>query len=341
MTENINKQSFVSIIVISKDRHNELQKAVLSLMNLEYPSDRYEVVVVEEGDEPMPLKGVKYVFLPRRNLGLGYARNTGVRNAQGEIIAFTDDDCLVDPAWLREIIAGFKNPDVAGVAGATFTQGGSAIGICEDMLGFPGGGHRRYHQSRGQTSETNLLSGCNCAYRKEVFDRLSFKEDGYGRLGADDCLMGITVARDHKCLYAPSAVVYHKSRGSLQRIVTWFTRRRINELFFEETDAGRKNYRSFLTRPHRVVLLRLAAILLLPLGFGWYGLLAVLLIGAAWYLFIFFRTLPLARYFSNWRALFLVPIVRVFMDVGVMIAEWKYLTRNHETLQRSLSEYGR
>jgi len=335
------KLPFVSVVVNTKDRHSNLCKAVESLRKLDYPRELYEVVVVEEGDEPMPLEGVNYVFLPRRNLGIGYAHNTGVRNAQGEIIAFTDDDCLHDPSWLREIVAGFKNPEVAGVAGATFTQEDSAIGICEDMLGFPGGGHRRYHQSRGQTSETNLLSTCNCAYRRKVFDRLSFKEDSYGRLGADDCQMGEAVARDHKCLYVPSAVVYHKSRGSLRRIVTWFTRRRINELLFEETATGRKNYRSFLTRPHRVVLLRLAAMLLLPLVFGWYGLLAVLLIGAAWYLFIFFRTLPLARYFSNWQALFLVPIVRICMDGGVMIAEWKYLTRNHATLHRSLSEYGR
>ena len=84
---------------------------------------------MEEGDSPQPLEGVEYIFLPRRDLGLGYARNTGVRNAKGDIIAFTDDDCIVDPLWLKEILAGFEDPMVQGVAGATFAQENGLIGM--------------------------------------------------------------------------------------------------------------------------------------------------------------------------------------------------------------------
>ena len=91
---------FVSIVVISRDRHELLEQTVDSLLALDYPSANYEIVIVEEGDGAKPIEGVHYVFLPRRNLGLGYARNTGVQNAQGEIIAFTDDDCLHEKNWL-------------------------------------------------------------------------------------------------------------------------------------------------------------------------------------------------------------------------------------------------
>ena len=120
---------FVSIVVISKDRRDDLEKAVDSLVRLDYPREYFEIVVVEEGDSPQPLEGVEYIFLPRRDLGLGYARNTGVRNAKGDIIAFTDDDCIVDPLWLKEILAGFEDPMVQGVAGATFAQENGLIGM--------------------------------------------------------------------------------------------------------------------------------------------------------------------------------------------------------------------
>jgi len=332
---------FVSVVVISKDRHDDLVKAVATLLALDYPRDRYEVIIVEEGDEPQPLEGINYVHLPRRDLGLGYARNTGVANARGDIIAFTDDDCLVDPAWLREIVARFEDPDVLGVAGATFAQQGGLIGMCEDLLGFPGGGHRRYHQYGGEEGPAELLSGCNCAYRRTVFDTFSFKEDGYGRLGADDYLLSISVASIGKCLYVPSAVVFHKPRGSLRRIVTWFSRRKINELLFAERDAGEKNY-SFLWRaPHKVVLFRFVGLVAVIAIFGRLGLGIVLALMAAWYVFMLVRAVPLARYFPTGRVVFVVPIVRFFMDLGVMVAEWKYLTQSHEKLGLALQEYTR
>lgn len=332
---------FVSVVVISKDRHDELEKAVASLLALDYPQDRYEVIVVEEGDKSQPLDGVRYVFLPRRNRGLGFARNTGVGEANGELIAFTDDDCLVDPAWLSEIVARFDDPQVVGVAGATFAQQRGLIGMCEDLLGFPGGGHRRYHEYGGRDGETELLSGCNSTYRRSVFDGLSFKETGFGRLGADDFLMGLSAARRGTCLYVPSAVVYHKPRGSLRRIVTWFGRRKINEMLFAEEKEGVKNFAFLLREPHRVVLFRVLAMVGIMAGLGRLG---VALVGAgfaAWYVFMVLRSIPLLRYFPDRRVSLVVPFVRLAMDIGVMSAEWKYLTQSHERLGLALEEYQR
>jgi glycosyltransferase involved in cell wall biosynthesis len=336
-----NTPPFVSIVIISKDRHDLLVKAVESALQLDYPRERFEIIVVEEGDEPTPLEGVHYVFLPRRNLGLGYARNTGVRHATGEIIVFTDDDCLIDHRWLKELVSRFEDPDVAGVAGATFAQRGSLIGLCEDILGFPGGGHKRYHRHGGRTVETRHLSGCNCAYRREIFESFAFEEDGPGRLGADDYLLGIAVADRFKCLYVPSAVVYHKPRGSFVKIISWFSRRRINELLIDEVEEGVKCYRSFLRRPHQVVLLRLLGLAAPPLFFRLSGVIAVAVLGLCWYGLVLAKNLPVALYFRPRGVVFLVPLVKLFMDLGVMVGEWRYLTRSHEQLGSTLDEYRR
>ena len=333
---------FVSIVIITKDRHELLEKALESVFRLDYPRERFEVVVVEEGDEPTPPEGVRYVFLPRRDLGLGFARNTGVRNAAGEIIAFTDDDCVVESGWLRELVSCFGDPEVAGVAGATFAQEGSLIGFCEDILGFPGGGHKQYHRSRGRVVETSHLSTCNCAYRREVFNDLSFEEEGVARVGGEDYLLAREVSRRHKCLYAPGAVVYHKPRGSLLKIVSWFSRRRVCDLLHQEFEEGVSKWRVFLRRPHQVVLLRLLLLLALPLFFGTSGALALSVVVLFWYLFVFVKNLPVAAYFRPGTVVFLVPVVKLFMDVGVMLGEWRYLVQGYEQLVgTSLGDYKR
>lgn len=332
---------YVSIVVISKDRHELLLTAIESLLCLDYPKDRYEILVVEEGDAPCPIDGVKYIFLPRRDLGLGYARNAGVKNATGDIVAFTDDDCIIDRLWLKELAAAFEDPLVGGVAGATFAQPGSLIGVCEDVLGFPGGGHRRYHEAAGKVLETHLLSGCNCAYRRDVFARWMFKEDGYGRLGADDFLMGQNVAGERKCLYVPTAIVYHKPRGSFLKIVRWFSRRKINELLYAEKSDGGKNLRNLFFPVYRVVLFRAIMLLVIPLLFGWSGLAFTGAIGVAWYIFILLKNLPVVRYFERRDVVFLVPIVRLFMDIGVLVGEWRYLSQDAEALGSTLKEYRR
>jgi len=336
-----NKVPFVSVVVITKDRRELLQQAIMSFFQMNYPLDQYEIVVVEEADSPNPIDGVKYVFLPRRDLGLGYARNTGVKNAKGEIIAFTDDDCIVDPKWLSEITAAFADPAVGGVAGSTFAQTGSLIGLCEDILGFPGGGHRRYHKSGGKIAETNLLSGCNCAYRYDVFHKWRFKEDSFGRLGGDDFLMGQNVAKEFKCLYVPTAVVYHKPRVSFVKIMAWFSRRKINELLYAEKDLGVKNYVNCFFPLRRMMLIRTVILLLLPVLFGLPGVVLVLVAFVMWYLFILLRSAPVMRYFNDRRVLFLVPVVRFFMDIGVLVGEWKYMTQSHEKLGSTLAEYKR
>ena len=59
---------------------------------------------------------MRYVCEPRP--GLNWARNRAIIEAQGEIIAYTDDDCLVDPGWVRSFVQVFmENPEAAAVTG--------------------------------------------------------------------------------------------------------------------------------------------------------------------------------------------------------------------------------
>jgi GT2 family glycosyltransferase len=108
----------ISVVVCSLlERRDELRRCLDSLAALEYPD--FEVIVVDnraEGAEPVELTGVTVVRQTRSCLSA--AKNRGIEEATGEIVAFTDDDVVVESNWLTAIAARLHaHPDEAGVMG--------------------------------------------------------------------------------------------------------------------------------------------------------------------------------------------------------------------------------
>jgi glycosyltransferase involved in cell wall biosynthesis len=100
-----------SIVLCTRNRAGLLRDALESALEIEYPSDRFELVLVDNGstddtaDVTRSAAGraqfpIRYVYEPRP--GLSIARNRGVRESRGAHVAFTDDDQLVDKHLLRE-----------------------------------------------------------------------------------------------------------------------------------------------------------------------------------------------------------------------------------------------
>lgn len=111
----------VSVVVPVRNRADDIRDCVASLLALNYPADRLEIVVVDDASTdatPQVLAGlpVRWLRLPQPS-GPAAARNAGARVAQGEIIAFTDSDCVVDPLWLRELVPYLCQPQVGIVGG--------------------------------------------------------------------------------------------------------------------------------------------------------------------------------------------------------------------------------
>src|SRR3989440_5427999 len=114
-----------SVVVCTRDRPEPLIGCLESLLRIDYP--RYELLVVDNApntaatrnlvrDRFGDLPNVRYLLEPRQ--GLSRARNAALAAARGEIIAFVDDDVVVDPDWLRSIVRGFRAiPGVACVTG--------------------------------------------------------------------------------------------------------------------------------------------------------------------------------------------------------------------------------
>ena len=117
---------FFSIIVPTFDRPETLTACVQAITKLDYPPDRFEVIIVDDGS-PVPIQpfdrnsrdGASITILHQINSGPASARNTGAKHAKGEILAFTDDDCLPTPQWLRELARSFNDRPLGLIGGRT------------------------------------------------------------------------------------------------------------------------------------------------------------------------------------------------------------------------------
>jgi glycosyltransferase involved in cell wall biosynthesis len=120
------RQPFFSVIIPTYNRPKELKACLQSLTCLNYPCDRFEVIVVDDGSET-PVEDVVAPFrnsldvtpLTQRNAGPAAARNTGASRAIGKLLVFTDDDCLPARDWLRALATRFATAPDRAVGGRT------------------------------------------------------------------------------------------------------------------------------------------------------------------------------------------------------------------------------
>ncbi|MCU0587244.1 MAG: glycosyltransferase [Syntrophobacteraceae bacterium] len=190
-----------------------------------------EILVVDDGstDETASVaesfSGVRVIRLDWG--GPSRARNVGVRAARGEIVAFTDSDCVPHPDWLRELLHCFDDPEVAGAGGdqvspADETPFGRSvqdffktIGVMTEYI--------RPDESQRAIRETNHNPSCNSAYRKSAFEEVGgFSEDQFP---GEDLELDLKLRRlGHKLVYNPAAVVGHYRPGSLRALASMMRR---------------------------------------------------------------------------------------------------------------------
>ena len=311
----------VSIILCSKNRRQDLEHAVETVRRSGTVGATAEIVVVEETDRPEPIPGVQYVALPRENRGFGYARNRALRAATGSILMFIDDDCEAHQGWAEALLAPFRqDSEVLGVAGAVAVHDCGLIGYAENILGFPGGGLRYAHDAQGHTVPTRYLSTCNCAYRKDVLQRVGgFPEEA--RAGSEDALIAERVAQLGPCRYTPHAVVYHRTRDRLSAVVRWFVRRGYSEMASVQHRPGKSLFLTYAIRSSWT--LRVGMVLLLAIWVpSVYALLPVTL--GLYYLAMLWRYRFARAYTTHRAAWWVVPFVKLTMDFGNEVGRWKY-----------------
>jgi len=204
---------FISVIIPTFNRPAQLHQCLEAAARLNYPTDRFEVLVVDDGSSA-PLDEVisrfrnriDLKFLTQRNSGPGAARNAGARRAKGSLLAFTDDDCRPAPDWLKKLAAHFlRVPDCA--------LGGKTINALDTNL----------YSKTSQAIIDFVYSYYNADYEYARFfasNNLAVPADRFASLGGFHPHWPRVASEDrefcdrwlhagYRMIYASDAIVYH------------------------------------------------------------------------------------------------------------------------------------
>jgi mycofactocin system glycosyltransferase len=215
---------FVSIIVPVFNRAAEMKVCLTSLQKLDYPSDKIEIIVVDDASTdqtPAVVKrfGVKLITLPD-NQGQSAARNRGAAVAKGELIAFIDSDCIADEKWLKQLVPYFQDPRMALVGGyvdSYFTR--SRLDRYEAVCSALNMGQKAVI-GRGDRS-VFYVPTCNLLIRKSCYAGIGGLDESL-RVGEDVDLCWRLLAAGQLLTYIPKGKVYHKHPN---RLIALYRRR--------------------------------------------------------------------------------------------------------------------
>jgi glycosyltransferase involved in cell wall biosynthesis len=198
---------FVSVVVIVLNMQKTIKKCLDSLIKLDYPPDSYEIIVVDGGSNDGTQEiTASYPKIKKKvdcRMNRGLARNLGVENSIGSIIAFTDADCEAERNWLTiHVATHFAHPNVAAVCGSILHEESNeknfiirAVNDGEFDVSSP----KRF---------IYYLTTSNVSFkRKNLIEAGAFDEELH--IGEDTILSSKIVERGFKILFEPSAKVIH------------------------------------------------------------------------------------------------------------------------------------
>jgi glucosyl-dolichyl phosphate glucuronosyltransferase len=236
----------ISVIIATYNRSDMLAIALESLVQLTVSPDfEWEVLIVDNNSKDSTKavansfvtkqpRRFRYIFEPQQ--GKSFALNTGVREARGELIAFTDDDVTVHPDWLMQLVDTMSRFDCAGVGGRIVpvwtvprpdwleTEGPNKL--MSAVVSFNLGSE--------PCAITTAALGANCAFRKEMFLKHgTFRADlgliAGNRIGGEDTeFCRRLIKSGERLYYAPTAIIYHpveKCRTEKSYFESWYLSR--------------------------------------------------------------------------------------------------------------------
>lgn len=203
----------VSVVVCAYNAAETLEDCLTSLAALTYPN--FEVILVNDGSRDATPSiarrhaGVRVVDIP--NGGLSAARNVGIAEATGEIVAYTDADVRVDRDWLTYLVQPMLSSTLAGVGGPNVVPHDDPF-VAQCVARSPGGPTHVMLDDR----IAEHIPGCNMAFRRETLLAIDGFNPIYLRAGDDVDLCWRLQAKGYRLGFAPAALVWHHHRATVK-----------------------------------------------------------------------------------------------------------------------------
>ncbi|HKW91532.1 MAG TPA: glycosyltransferase [Methylomirabilota bacterium] len=206
----------VSVVVCAYNAEPTMEACLTSLQSLKYPA--YEIIVVDDGSTDRTgqiadsFEGIHVIH--QENKGLSAARNVGIGASLGEIVAFTDSDCVVDPDWLHYLVATFLSSGFPAVGGPNLPPPeDSMVAAC--VAASPGG---PLHVLLDDV-EAEHIPGCNMAFRREVLEEIGGFDPIYRSAGDDVDVCWRLQDRGYRIGFSPAAMVWHFRRNTMKAYI--------------------------------------------------------------------------------------------------------------------------
>lgn len=240
---------WLSIIICTYNRAEVLKETLLNLLKVSNSAAKpYEILVIDNNskdhtpDVVEALQGqyqnkLRYIY--ENQQGLSFARNRGIKEAKGEILAYVDDDVSFDTRWLDNIEFYFKNPNCLGIGGRIIPQWPNHQApwwydknLAVAYAGITGELNLGQDPKEFKVNHSTPYGG-NMIFRKEVFQRYGEFHTDLGRKGNDfglheDSEFANRILKDQqKLFYAPDVIVFHrvfKERITRKYLARWWYR---------------------------------------------------------------------------------------------------------------------
>ena len=207
-------QILVSVIVPVYNGETYIDSCLKSLMSQSFPKNRYEIIVVDNcstDNSAIIAKQYDVSIIKETQKGSYAARNKGIGQARGKIIAFTDIDCIASPYWLEQAVKFLSNnPTVEVLAGQVefFSQGPLTVWGFFDRNTFL---NQEYSFKSGVAKTANLFVSSS------VFKKIGYFNDQLVS-GGDVYWTAEAVSKGASIGYEPKAVVYHPVRNNFNEV---------------------------------------------------------------------------------------------------------------------------
>jgi GT2 family glycosyltransferase len=208
------KSPKISVVVLTKNRRDFLKNCLYSLFNQSYAD--FEIIVVDDqsiDDTENMVKGLQkehpnLKFIQRDGMGLANGRNCGIRASNGEIIAFTDDDCETHPDWIKRGTETLESQKIDFVKGPVYYPDGRLYADLDiNSLKIP---------------------TCNIFYKKNIIEDIGLFDERFTHGGEDLDLAVTALEKGYQLAICSEAIVYHpfpyKSNNPLYK--PWYMLRR-------------------------------------------------------------------------------------------------------------------
>jgi glycosyltransferase involved in cell wall biosynthesis len=205
----------VSVVVCNYNGAETLDETLTSLERLDYPD--YEILLVEDGStDESPRIGERHAprvrMIRQENRGLSVARNVGLAEATGTIVAYIDSDAFADRDWLRHLVIAMESGPFVGAGGPNLTP--ASDGLTAQFIALCPGNPT--HVLRDDVRAEHL-AGVNMAFRRDALLSIGGFDPVHRRAGDDvDICWRLEDAR-MELAFSPAAIVWHHRRPSIRR----------------------------------------------------------------------------------------------------------------------------